>query len=89
VGSGAAERFGTKWRHLDAANHVAQFDAKTLAGALASTGFASISIATIGMREYSRWPALHVPYDAVMFGVRTRVHPTRHELVRAVARKGP
>jgi len=86
VSSVAARRHGLTWRHLEAANHVSQFDVQTLTRALASAGFEQPSVETISWREYGRLLPLRVAFDAVAYGAPRRVHPARHELIRAVAR---
>ena len=91
----AARRMGVTWTHLDADVHVSQFTPPTLRALLEGAGFAVDDLHTVAHGIYltrrERWAARHVAHRVQLsrggaIGLR---HPTRHEFLRAVARRPP
>lgn len=93
IASTWAEAAGDRWAYLDPEHHVNFFAPDTLASALRRSGFEGIETHTVPMIHYER------PRPAAAFNVARHLrsaivnpippffaHPSRHELLRAVAR---
>ena len=93
VGSELARRHGARWSSLDLRHHVGHFTPEAMQALLTRAGLAVERLETVSMRVYIRpGPALRPRELAAALRevalVRTprRRHPSRHELLRAVAR---
>jgi 2-polyprenyl-3-methyl-5-hydroxy-6-metoxy-1,4-benzoquinol methylase len=90
VGSVAALRGGTRWAHLDPEAHVAQYTPTQVARLLEGAGLEVVELETFSIRLFSRSRArslAHAAFDTVVLQTPALVHPTRHELIRAAARR--
>jgi hypothetical protein len=89
IGSVMAARAGARWVHLDPDNHVAHYDVANLRSLLTTEGMEVLDVHTVSVRTYTpprpRW-VVHAAYDAMRLHAPRRVHPTRHEFIRVVAR---
>ncbi|QKE85501.1 bifunctional glycosyltransferase/class I SAM-dependent methyltransferase [Arthrobacter sp. NEB 688] len=90
IGSVAAQRNTVRWAHLDPGAHVGHYTPRTLASLLGGAGLEVERVETFSIRRFSRTlprRLLHAGYDAVALRTPRLVHPSRHELLRAVARR--
>lgn len=93
-----AKALGTDWFHLDPENHVGFFTTEQLGSALKQSGWSMTESYTMNDFLYRR-PRLRFEFHAVAKLARDVVitrslnvlspHPTRHDLLRAVARAEP
>jgi SAM-dependent methyltransferase len=95
VDSAASRAQGAAWFHLDLAHHVGHYAPATLADLLRRTGFAPVQVDTFPTAGYLR-PDLARRPKALAWQLKQAVshrasprapHPTRHEMLRAVARR--
>jgi SAM-dependent methyltransferase len=95
VGSVLALRADVRWLYLDLEHHVAHYTPTALRTVLERAGFEVELVETVSMREYVGLRRSLRPLELaaaarelalVRSGPRSS-HPTRHELLRAVARK--
>jgi len=94
VASDAARRMGAGWPWLDLEHHVSQFTPRALGALLSRAGFALECLDTFPSEAYLPPRRLLAPRMAAAQGlaavrerrVPLRPHPSRHELIRAVAR---
>ncbi len=92
VASVLAARRTTRWLHLDPGAHVAHYGPRQVRQLLSAGGFDVDHLETFSMREFVSSPtkrALHVVRDTVVLRTPAATHPTRHELMRVVARRPP
>jgi 2-polyprenyl-3-methyl-5-hydroxy-6-metoxy-1,4-benzoquinol methylase len=87
-----ARRKGAEWRHLDLAHHVAQFTPAALGALLTRAGFTVESVQSVAYTTYrpaTSWTKY--ASAAVQFahsgGLPWRPHPSRYELMQAIARR--
>ena len=94
VESAASRSQGAAWFHLDLAHHVGHYAPSTLADLLQRSGFTPMQVDTFPTAGYLR-PDLARSPRAIAWQVKQAVqdrasprapHPTRHEMLRAVAR---
>ncbi len=85
---------GSDWPHLEPHVHANHFNAMTLAQALTSSGFEQAETVTVPHGVYLNWyqRVFSLRYHAHSLhlsraGVRGMAHPTRHEFIRAIARR--
>jgi SAM-dependent methyltransferase len=89
LGSARARRERGAWDHLDLRHHVGHFGPRSLSCLLRRAGLAPPYIETVPRAVYLgrlRARASHAKYALVVRGWPGGRHPTRHELLRAVAR---
>jgi SAM-dependent methyltransferase len=95
VESAASRSQGAAWFHLDLAHHVGHYAPSTLADLLRRTGFTPMQVDTFPTAGYLRPDLARTPRaiawqakQAVQHRASPRApHPTRHEMLRAVARR--
>jgi 2-polyprenyl-3-methyl-5-hydroxy-6-metoxy-1,4-benzoquinol methylase len=94
--SAASRAQGAAWFHLDLAHHVGHYAPATLSELLRRTGFTPVQVDTFPTAGYLRPDLVRTPRgiawqlkQAVQHRASPRApHPTRHEMLRAVAVKG-
>jgi SAM-dependent methyltransferase len=92
--SAAFAIMGTTWTHLDPEVHLSQFTRATLVDALERAGLRVLATETVAIDAYlttaERLKPGHLAHRAKLLchGLATARHPTRHELLRAVATPG-
>jgi len=95
VESAAARAQGPDWFHLDPAHHVGHYAPATLSDLLRRSGFVPIQVDTFPSAGYLRPDVARRP-KALAWQLKQalthrasprRPHPTRHEMLRAVARR--
>ena len=94
IDSALARRAGASWPHLHPEHHVAQYGPRALRALLERAGFAVDLIDTVSFFGYvipsrrlrPRMLAAHALESARLRALPFAPHPTRHELLRAVAR---
>jgi SAM-dependent methyltransferase len=93
--SAASRAQGRGWFHLDLAHHVGHYAPATLADLLRRTGFEPVEVDTFPTAGYLRPDQARSP-RAIAWQVKQAIehrasprspHPTRHEMLRAVARR--
>lgn len=93
VQSVAAEQMRDGWTHLDPDVHVSQFAPSPLRLLLERSGFDPVEIRTFAHGSYlplaERWAPRHVAHRLRLArgGAVGLSHPTRHEFLRAIARR--
>jgi SAM-dependent methyltransferase len=95
VASAASRAQGAAWFHLDLAHHVGHYAPDTLADLLRRTGFVPVEVDTFPTAGYLRPDQARSPRalawqlkQALQHRASPRTsHPTRHEMLRAVARR--
>jgi SAM-dependent methyltransferase len=95
VASAASRAQGAAWFHLDLAHHVGHYAPPTLADLLVRTGFTPLQVDTFPTAGYLRPDRARSPRalawqlkQAVQHRASPRSpHPTRHEMLRAAARR--
>lgn len=95
AGSAIAAKMGSSWPSLEPEVHVNQFTPSSLQAALAAAGLSVVDVHTSTITPYltpsARFDARHLAARAKAFawlGSIQPTHPTGHELLRAVARRG-
>jgi SAM-dependent methyltransferase len=94
LASAASRAQGRAWFHLDLAHHVGHYAPPTIADLLRRTGFEPLQVDTFPTAGYLRPDLVRTPRglawqlaQAVRYRASPRApHPTRHEMLRAVAR---
>lgn len=93
--SAASRSQGAGWFHLDLAHHVGHYAPSTLSDLLTRTGYTPVQVDTFPTAGYLR-PDLARSPKALAWQLKQAVqhrasprssHPTRHEMLRAVARR--
>ncbi len=95
IESAAARAQGAAWFHLDLAHHVGHYAPSTLSDLLRRTGFIPMQVDTFPTAGYLRPDLARSPRalawqvkQAVQYRASPRApHPTRHEMLRAAARR--
>jgi SAM-dependent methyltransferase len=94
AGSEEARHLGAAWPHWDPAHHVGHYTPASLRALVEGAGFAVVRVDTLpGVAYYPPRQALQprAMFDSVVLAARMRAlprrpHPSRHELLRLVAR---
>lgn len=87
-----SRREGLKWPSLQLAYHVGQYGPRSLDALLRRAEFSEISLETVPFGVYRSGPRRtlsYVKHAAVLRSWPRGTHPTKHELLRAVARRLP
>jgi SAM-dependent methyltransferase len=89
----AAQQMGRDWTHLDLGVHVSQFAPRSLSLLLERAGLELLDLHTVAHGAYlsrrERWAPAHVSHRVKLArgGLVALRHPSRHEFLRAVARR--